>query len=132
MGENDGKWGSPWNPPLIFVFPLGHPSVQGMVVLCDEAALQEDANWAALLRHARGQNLVTSQEPQVLPQRLGLGRPLTDAEPWNALDGWGLGEVCRYFLRSETLTNTSEIIFLNHCIQCAHREASLLAMMMGF
>lgn len=55
----------------------------GMVVLCDEEALREDANWAALLRHARGQNLVISQEPQVLQHKMGLRRPLTDAEAFD-------------------------------------------------
>jgi len=67
-----------------------------MVVLCDEEALREDANWAALLRHARGQNLVISQEPQVLQHKMGLRRPLTDAELWIGSSPVGLGLLSRF------------------------------------
>ena len=54
----------------------------GMVVLCDEVALQEDSNWSALLKHARDQKLIIAKEPDVLKPQ-GISRPLTDEEAFD-------------------------------------------------
>ena len=54
----------------------------GMVVLCEEAALQEDSNWSALLRYAHCKGLVTTREPEVLKPK-PLRRPLTDEEAFD-------------------------------------------------
>ena len=37
----------------------------GLVVLCEELALIDDPNWAALLRYARAQDIIITEEPEV-------------------------------------------------------------------
>ena len=39
----------------------------GLLVLCEESALVDDPNWAALLRYARAQDIIIKEEPQVQP-----------------------------------------------------------------
>eukprot|EP00439_Symbiodinium_sp_Y106_P079123 s433_g17.t2 len=51
----------------------------GLVVLCEQSALEGCPNWSALLQHARSKGLITKEDPEVraaAPVR----RPLTDEE----------------------------------------------------
>ena len=54
----------------------------GLVVLCEQTALEEDSNWSALLQHARSQELVTRLEPEV-KKAMPIERPLTDEEAFD-------------------------------------------------
>ncbi|CAE7398840.1 Helz2 [Symbiodinium sp. CCMP2592] len=51
----------------------------GLVVLCEQSALEGCPNWSALLQHARSEGLITKEDPEVRAAA-PLRRPLTDEE----------------------------------------------------